>query len=240
MAQVAGGPRPPKVGFIHTTPPTIGMVERYMKECLPGTVYVHVYDGNVKIDNFRSPIGQTPKANLLRFAVFADQLERAGCDLIASCCSLMPRATAFAAQVVSVPFIQLDAVILDRAVAQFQRIGVINTTAYTVPYLEEGLRDRAARLGKQIQIEFSNTESALDLFNAGELEEHDRIVLRDVRKLSEQGVDCVLMGQIPFALMDQKLEGLSLRVPVLYAGREAFQRVKDLLEKRADVSRGAP
>jgi Asp/Glu/hydantoin racemase len=139
-----------------------------------------------------------------------------------------------------VPFIQLDAVILDRAVAQFQRIGVINTTAYTVPYLEEGLRDRAARLGKQIQIEFSNTESALDLFNAGELEEHDRIVLRDVRKLSEKGVDCVLMGQIPFALMDQKLEGLGLRVPVMYAGREAFQRVKDLLEKRADVSRGAP
>lgn len=239
MAQVEGGRLPVKVGFIHTTPPTIGMVERYMKECLPGTDYVHLYDGNVKIDNFRSPIGLTPKANLLRFAVFADQLERAGCDLIVCCCSLMPRATAFAAQVVSVPFIQLDAVILDRAVAQFTRIGVFTTTPYTVPYLEEGLRDRAARLGKHIQIELSTTESALDLFNAGKFEEHDRIVLRDVRTLSEQGVDCVLMGQIPFALMDQKLEGLGLRIPVLYAGREAFQRVKELLDKRADTPREA-
>jgi Asp/Glu/hydantoin racemase len=210
------------------------MVERYMKECLPGTAYVHLYDGNVKIDNFRSPVGQTPKANLLRYAVFADQLERAGCDLIVSCCSLMPRATAFAAQVVSVSCIQLDAVILDRAAEQFQRIGVINTTPYTVPYVEEGLRDRAARLGRQIQLEFSNTESALELFNAGQFEEHDRIVLRDVRKFGEQGVDCVLMGQIPFGLMDQKLEGLDLRVPVLYAGREAFQRVKELLDKRGD------
>ncbi len=70
MAQVAG--RPARVGFIHTTPTTIDMVERYMKECLPGTEYVHLYDGNVKIDNFRSPIGLTPKSNLLRFAVFAD------------------------------------------------------------------------------------------------------------------------------------------------------------------------
>ncbi len=232
MAQVAGGSRPARVGFLHTTPPTIGMVERYMKECLPGTGFVHVYNGNVKIDNFRSPVGQTPKSNLLRFAVFAGELEQAGCDLIVSCCSLMPRATAFAAQVVSVPFIQLDAVILDRAVVQFQRIGVINTTPYTVPYIEEGLRERAARLGKPIQLEFSNTESALELFNAGKLEEHDRIVLRDVRRLSGQGVDCVLMGQIPFGLMDQKLESLSLRVPVLYAGREAFQRVGELLEKR--------
>jgi aspartate/glutamate racemase len=233
MAQVAGGPRPAKVGFLHTTPPTIGMVERYMKECLPGTAYVHLYDGNVKIDNFRSPIGQTPRRNLLRFAVFADQLEQAGCDLIVSCCSLMPRATAFAAQVVSVPFIQLDAAILDRAAAQFQRIGVINTTPYTVPYVEEGLRERAARLGKQIQLEFSNTESALELFNAGQLEEHDRLVLRDVLRLAERGMDCVLMGQIPFGLMDQKLESLGLKVPVLYAGREAFQRVRELLEERA-------
>lgn len=232
MAQVAGGSRPAKVGFIHTTPPTIGMVERYMKECLPGTAYVHVYDGNVKIDNFRSPIGQTPKRNLLRFAVFADQLEQSGCDLIVSCCSLMPRATAFAAQAVSVPFIQLDAVILDRAAAQFRRIGVINTTPYTVPYVEEALRERAARLGKQLQLEFSNTESALELFNSGKFEEHDRVVLRDVLRLAEQGVDCVLMGQIPFGLMDQKLQGLGLRVPVLYAGREAFERVRDLLGKR--------
>jgi aspartate/glutamate racemase len=233
MAQVAGGPKAAKVGFIHTTPPTIGMVERYMKECLPGTTFVHIYDGNVKIDNFRSPIGQTPKRNLLRFAVFASELEQAGCDPIVSCCSLMPRATAFAAQVVSVPFIQLDAVILDRAAAQFQRIGVINTTPYTVPYVEEGLRERAARLGKQIQLEFSNTESALELFNAGQLEEHDRIVLRDVRRLAERGMDCVLMGQIPFGLMDRKLESLGLKVPVLYAGREAFQRVRELLEERA-------
>ena len=232
MAEVAGDPRPGKVGFIHTTPSTIGMVEGYMKECLPGTEYVHLYDGNVKIDNFRSPIGQTPKRNLLRFAVFADQLEQSGCDLIVSCCSLMPRATAFAAQAVSVPFIQLDAVILDRAAAQFRRIGVINTTPYTVPYVEEALRERAARLGKQLQLEFSDTESALELFNAGKFEEHDRVVLRDVLRLAGQGVDCVLMGQIPFGLMDQKLQGLGLRVPVLYAGREAFERVRDLLGKR--------
>jgi aspartate/glutamate racemase len=234
MAQVAGGPQPARVGFIHTTPATIDMVERYMKECLPGTAYVHVYDGNVKVDNFRSPIGQTPKRNLLRFTVFASELERAGCELIVSCCSLMPRATAFAAQVVSVPFIQLDAVVLDRAAAQFRRIGVINTTPYTVPYVEEALRERASRLGKQIQLEFSNTDSALEHFNAGDFEEHDRIVLGDVRRMSERGVDCILMGQIPFALMDRKLEGLGLKVPVLCAGREAFQRIGDLLEQRAD------
>jgi len=221
-----------KVGFIHTTPSTIGMAEKYMKLYLPQTQFVHIYDGNVKIDNFKSPIGVTSKINLLRYAVFADQLERAGCRVIVSCCSLMPRAVAYAKEVVSVPFIQLDAVILDKVVEQYSRIGVINTTPYVVPYIEEGLKTRGAKLNKEIEIVFSNNNSALDLFNAGELEKHDKIVINDIQKMDAEGVDCILMGQIPFALMDEKLEKLSLKAPVLYAGYDSFKRIEELLEKQ--------
>ena len=114
-----------------------------------------------KSTTFRSPVGVTPKSNLLRYANFADQLERAGCGVIVSCCSLMPRAVAYAKEVVSVPFIQLDAVILDQAVEQYGRIGVINTTEYVVPYVEEGLKTRAVRLNKEIEIIFSNNVKAL-------------------------------------------------------------------------------
>jgi aspartate/glutamate racemase len=219
-----------KVGFVHTTPPSIGMVERFVESCLPDVEYVHLYDGNVKIDNFKSPAGVTPKSNLLRYAVFADQLERAGCRVIVSCCSLMPRATAYGRQVVSVPFIQLDSVILDRAVAEFRKIGVINTTPYVVPYIEEGLTQRAAVLGKEIEYSFSSNNTALDLFNRGEFEEHDRIVMEDIRSLAATGVDCILMGQIPFAVMDDDLKRLDLDIPILYAGSEAFLHVKGLVE----------
>lgn len=218
-----------RVGFIHTTPATIGMVEKYMKRHLPGTEFIHIYDGHVKIDNFRSPVGVTPKSNLLRYANFADQLERAGCGVIVSCCSLMPRAVAYAKEVVSVPFIQLDAVLLDQAVERHSRIGVINTTEYVVPYVEEGLKTRASRLNKEITVTFSNDISALELFNAGEYERYDELVLNDVRALDEQGVDCILMGQIPLALLEEKIHGLPLKTPVLYAGYEAFRRIRDLL-----------
>lgn len=220
-----------KVGFIHTTPSTIGMAEKYMKLYLPQTQFIHIYDGNVKIDNFKSPIGVTPKSNLLRYAVFADQLERAGCGVIVSCCSLMPRAVAYAKEVVSVPFIQLDAVILNKVIEQYSRIGVINTTPYVVPYIEEGLKTRAAKLNKEIEIVFSNNNTALDLFNAGEFEKHDKIVINDIQKMDEEGVDCILMGQIPFTLMDEKLKKLSLKAPVLYAGYDSFKRIEELLEK---------
>lgn len=218
-----------KVGFIHTTPATIGMVEKYMKQYLPGVDYVHIYDGNVKIDNFRAPVGITPKINLLRYANFADQLERAGCAVIVSCCSLMPRAVAYAREVVSVPFIQLDAVVLDKAVELYSRIGVINTTEYVVPYVEDGLRSRAAALNKEIEIVFSNNSDALELFNAGEYEKYDEIVLNAILKMAEKNLDCILMGQIPFALLEDKIKRLSLKTPVLYAGFDSFKKIKELL-----------
>ncbi|MEW6670636.1 MAG: aspartate/glutamate racemase family protein [Thermodesulfobacteriota bacterium] len=222
-----------KVGFVHTTPATIGMAEGFMKAYLPGVEYIHMYDGNVKLTNFASPIGVTPKKNLLKYAMFADALERAGCQVIVSCCSLMPRATAYAASVVDVPFIQLDAVILDDAAANYSRIGVINTTPFTVPYIREGLETRAEKQGKKLELLFSGpeTERALVLFNAGDFDAHDDVVLHQMRRMERAGVDCILMGQIPFAMMEGKIKAQSWSVPVLYAGKAAFEHVASLLQQ---------
>ncbi|MGB9812113.1 MAG: aspartate/glutamate racemase family protein [Thermovenabulum sp.] len=217
------------VGFIHTTPATIGMVENFMKRYLPGTDYVHVYNGLVKRDNFSSPIGVTPKINLLRYANFALELQRAGCNLIVSCCSLMPRATEYASRVVDIPVIQLDSIVLQKAVENYDKIGVEVTTDYVIPYVKEGLESRAAVLGKKVKIVFSENTSALELFNKGEFETYDRIVLEDMKKLEEKGVDCILMGQIPFAMMEEKIKEASFKVPVLFAGEIAFKYIAELL-----------
>lgn len=222
-----------KVGFVHTTPATIGMAEVFMKAYLPGVETIHMYDGNVKLANFASPIGVTPKINLLRYAVFADELERAGCDVIVSCCSLMTRAVAYASAVVDVPFIQLDAVILDEAAANYSRIGVINTTPYSVPYIREGLVTRAERQCKKLELLFSDKEAerALGLFNAGDFDAHDDVVLQQMRRMERAGVDCILMGQIPFAMVEEKIKAQSWSVPVLYAGEAAFGHVAALLQR---------
>lgn len=222
-----------KVGFVHTIPATIGMVESFMRAYLAGVEAIHIYDGNVRIANFASPIGVTPKINLLRYAKFADELERAGCNVIVSCCSLMPHAVAYASAVVNVPFIQLDAVILDEAAANYCRIGVIHTTPYSVPYIHEGLMRRAESYGKKLDLFFSDKEmeQALDLFIAGEFDMHDDLVLKQMRRMEQSGVDCILMGQIPFAMMERKIKAQFWSVPVLYAGEVAFRHLATLLER---------
>ena len=215
--------------FIHTTPPTISMVETFIARYVPNVDVVHMYNGLVKRDNFASPVGITPKSNLLRYADFAKEFQAAGCDIIVSCCSLMRRATKYAAHVADVPFIQLDAVVLDTAADNYQKIGVINTTEYVVSYVTEHLNERAQAKGKKLEIIFSGNIEALKLFNAGDFENHDRIVLEDMKKLQAQGVDCILMGQIPFGLMEEKIKAAGFTVPVLLAGEAAFKHIAVLL-----------
>ena len=216
-------------GFVHTTPATISMAEKFMVRCAPGVEIVHLYNGLVKRDNFANRIGITPKSNLVRWTGFARELEAAGCDIIVSCCSLMSRATAYAAQAVDVPFIQLDAVMQDTAANGYGLIGVINTTEYVVPYVTENMQKCAQASGKQPELLFSNNNSVLALFNAGDFDNHDRIVLEDMKRLEARGVDCILMGQIPFALMEEKIKAAVFSVPVLVAGEAAFRHVAALL-----------
>ena len=103
---------------------------------------------------------------------------------------------------------------MDEAVANYSRIGVINTTPYSVPYIREGLVTRAEKQGKKLELLFSEkeTERALDLFNAGDFDAHDDRVLQQMRCMERAGVDCILMGQIPFAMMEKKTR----RSPGLY------------------------
>jgi len=207
------------------------MVESFMKRFLPGVEYVHVYNGLVKRDNFSSPIGVTPKINLLRYANFARELEDAGCNLVVSCCSLMPKAVEYASKVVNIPVIQLDSIVHQNAVEHYSKIGVEVTTEYVIPYVKESLETRALAIGKRIEIVFSENTSALDLFNKGDFEAYDRIVLEDMKKLEERGVECILMGQIPFAVMEDKIKRASFNVPVLFAGEMAFKYIGEILGK---------
>ena len=216
-------------GFIHTTPATIAMAESFMSKYAPDIGIVHIYNGLVKRDNFASPVGVTPERNIERYESYALELYEAGCDVIVSCCSLMRRATASAAGKVEVPCIQLDAVVLDAAADGYTKIGVINTTEYVVPYVMEHLSGRAQVTGRKQDVAFSNTLGVLELFNAGDFENHDRIVLEEIGKLAARGVDCVLMGQIPLGIMEEKIKAAKFNIPVLLAGEAAFRHIAELL-----------
>jgi hypothetical protein len=55
--------------------------------------------------------------------------------------------------------------------------------------------------------------------------------VKRMRRMERAGVDCIRMGQIPFALIEAKIKAQSWSVPVLYAGERAFRHVRKFLER---------
>ncbi|MDH7483787.1 MAG: aspartate/glutamate racemase family protein [Spirochaetales bacterium] len=219
-----------KVGFLHTTPATINMVEAGMRAHVPDTECVHIYDSRIRAENFRSPPGEMPRINMVRYLHYAQELEHDGCMVIVSCCSLMGRATAFARQAVSVPFIQLDDIVLEKAVREHARIGIICTTEHTVPCVREQLEQKAHMLGKQVELIFSVNTEAFKYFYEGKIEAHDSLLVAEMRKMEMRDVDCIVLGQIPLALAEPAFRADTWRVPLYYAGAEAFQHIAELME----------
>lgn len=217
------------VGFVHTTPYTIPMVQDFMKRYLPSVSYIHMYNGCVKIDNFAEKPGITPLSNMARYVNFARELEAAGCNLIVSCCSLMSEAVAYAQKVVHIPFIQLDEPIIQAAAAQWKHVAVIASTPYVIPRVEHRLQESATQLGKQVEIEFFTDMSLLQLFNEGRMDEHDAALIDLVCKAARKGVDGILMGQIPFALIEPRLQRLHLDQPILCAGERCYRYIGEML-----------
>lgn len=219
-----------KVGFLHTTPATIDMVETGMRAHVPDVECVHLYDSRIRADNFRAPPGEMPGKNMVRYLHYAHELEHDGCLVIVSCCSLMARATAFAQQAVSIPCMQLDEVMMEKAVKEHARIGIICTTEHTVPCVRERLAQKASMMGKRIELIFSVNTTAFRYFQEGKKEAHDSLLVEEMHAMEKNNVDCIVLGQIPLALAEPAFRTEKWKVPLYYVNAEAFSHVAELMD----------
>ncbi|MCL2569521.1 MAG: hypothetical protein FWE12_08895 [Oscillospiraceae bacterium] len=214
-----------KIGFLHTTPKTIPMVDDLLARYMPDARTFNFLDDAVKIANFDAPIGETPKENLLRWAKYARYLEQQGCSAVLSCCSLMPQATEYAKQVLNVPMVQMDAPAVDKAI-EHKRIGVIGTVERASFYLKGEIERKTALLGKTVELDYRINADAWGYFSRNEIEAHDEIVLADIKKMDDSDVDCILLAQIPLGLLEDRALAMGLKKPLYCAGKLSFDWVK--------------
>ena len=218
-----------RIGFMHTTPATVKMANYFTAKCLPGARAVNVQDDVLKINNYSSDPGVTPRENLLKFAGYAKMLQDAGCRVIVSCCSLMPDASRYAAQTVSVPVIQMDGYVMDHAVSKYNNIAVYCNAERTLPFAKKEMEARIAAAGRNVKFEIVHGKDSFQYFNDTQMDLHDRKVLDDLLSLDEKGYDCIMMGQIPMGLLEERIRELKLKTPCFCAGSMSFEYIKSLL-----------
>jgi aspartate/glutamate racemase len=216
-----------KLGIIHAALITTRMVQKYIDEIIPEVEVVHWVDDTIQNTNFACEPGVIPKKNYYKFVQGALSQQEYGVNLILLACSTFNRAVEFARPMIHTPMLQIDRPMMDLAVQDGNRIGLLATVPTTVPPSERLLRVAAEEAGKTIEIKTRLCSEAFRILKAGNVDKHNDMLLEEIDQLSGE-VDAIVMAQVSMSALEPRL--VHTKVPVYNSGRTSFNRVREMLE----------
>ncbi|HUP03651.1 MAG TPA: aspartate/glutamate racemase family protein [Bryobacteraceae bacterium] len=214
------------LGIIHAVNLTIRAMQPFIEKFIPEVEVVHLCDDTIQRDNIRAGVGVIPKVNYYKFAQYAHNLEEAGVDMILLACSTFNYAAELARPMINVPIAQIDRPMMEAAVRQGPRVGLLATLATTVPSSERLLRIVAAEQKKNIEITTVLRPEAFEAVSKGDVETHNRLLLEEIEKLSGK-VDSIAMAQLSMSALAPYLP--KTKVPVYNSGTTGFGRIREML-----------
>lgn len=215
------------VGIIHAALITTKAVQPFIDGILPGVKVVHFVDDTIQNSNFACEPGFIPKENYFKFAQYAHNLEVAGVDIIMLACSTFNRAVEHARPMINIPMLQIDRPMMDLAVQDGKRVGLLATVPTTIPASERLLRLAAEEAGKEIEITTILCTEAFEEIKKGNVDKHNELLLKEIGKLSDH-VDSIVMAQVSMSALEPLL--VNLKVPVYNSGRTGFNKAREILE----------
>ncbi len=216
-----------KLGVIHAALISTGPVQKYASEVIPEVEVVHWVDDTIQNSNFACEPGTIPAKNYAKFVQAALSQQEYGVDLILLACSTFNRAVEVATPMIATPMLQIDRPMMDLAVQDGRRIGLVATAPATVPASQRLLRRAAADAGRDCEVEVRLCGDAFAALKAGDREKHNEILLAEIDALSSR-VDAIVLAQVSMTALEPALT--HTRVPVYNSGRTAFNRIRQMLE----------
>jgi Asp/Glu/hydantoin racemase len=216
-----------KLGVIHAALITTSAVQKYIDEIIPKVEVVHFVDDTIQNTNFACEPGVIPRKNFYKFLQGALSQQEYGVDLILLACSTFNVAVEYARPMLNTPLLQIDRPMMDLAVRDGSRIGLLATVPTTVPASERLLSLAATEAGKHIDIKTRLCSEAFQVLKAGNPEKHNEMLLKEIHALSDE-VDAIVMAQVSMTALEPRLN--HTKVPVYNSGRTAFNKVREMLE----------
>ena len=215
------------LGIIHAALISSKSVQPFIDELIPDVTVVHHVDDTIQNSNFACEPGTIPKENYFKFASYAYYLEKAGVDMVLLACSTFNRAVEFARPMINIPLLQIDRPMMDLAVQQGKKIGLLATLPSTVPSSERLLKLAAEEAERKIEINTVLCSEAFQEIKKGNVSRHNELLLTEVEHLSKK-VDVIVMAQVSMSALEPILG--TTRIPVYNSGRTGFLRVREMLE----------
>jgi aspartate/glutamate racemase len=128
---------------------------------------------------------------------------------------------------INTPMLQIDRTMMDLAVMNGRKIGLLATVPTTVPASERLLKLAAEEAGKEIEITIVLCTKAFEEIKKGNVDIHNELLLKEIELLSES-VDAIVMAQVSMSALEPMLT--NTKVPVYNSGRTGFNKVREILE----------
>ena len=211
------------IGIIHAIHLTIRAMQPFLEKYIPDVEVMHLCDDTIQRDNIAAGVGKIPKHNYFRFAQYAHNMQESGVELILLACSTFNYAAELARPMIDIPILQIDRPMMELAVEQGPRVGMLATLATTVPSSERLLRIVAAEKKKPVEITTVLRSEAFEAVQKGDVETHNRILLEEIDKLSDK-VDSIVMAQLSMSALAPHLGKTA--VPVFNSGTTGFDFIR--------------
>ena len=205
---------------------TIKAMQPFIEEYIPDVPVMHLCDDTIQRDNISAGAGVIPKRNYAKFVQYCHNLQEAGVDAILLACSTFNYAAELARPLIDVPILQIDRPMMEAAVEDGKRVGLLATLATTVPSSERLLRIVAQEKKKDVEIKTVLRAEAFKAIEKGDRETHNAMLLEEIGKLSND-VDAIVMAQLSMSALAPVLG--PTRVPVYNSGTTGFARVREVL-----------
>ncbi|MBX3062735.1 MAG: aspartate/glutamate racemase family protein [Anaerolineae bacterium] len=215
----------PKLAIIHTTPATVDILKPLVNEVLPDYQIVNFVDDSI-LPQLAANGGKVAdvEPRLLQYARYAEQV---GANVILSACSSVGEVAAQMREQVSIPVVRIDDAMAEAAVRRGSRIGVAATLATTLRPTLDLLEQKAAAIGKSVELEPCLIDSAYQKLMAGDRQGHDQALIDALTQLSTR-VDVIVLAQASMARVIPSLQA-EIQEKVLTSPRLSIERVKAVM-----------
>ena len=213
------------VGLIHAVIPAMQPVREAFAAGLPSVRVLNLLDEALLKEAER--LGQITPDLVRRMTGLVALHQAAGAELVLFTCTAY---SSFVDQVQAqsgIPVLPIDDAMLERALAEGSRLGVLATVAAGLEQQRQSIARVAAAAGKQVEIEAVLRPDAFVALNAGDVAGHDRILLDELRGLAEM-VDVVILAQASMAGLMRSVPA-DLPVAVFSSPGLAVEKVKEML-----------
>ncbi|MCQ9424971.1 aspartate/glutamate racemase family protein [Pseudomonas sp. LJDD11] len=216
----------PRIFLVHATPLSISPINTAFDRHWPQAELVNLLEDSLPRD--LKAAGQLTPAIIQRFLDLTRYAVSAGADAILFTCSAFGEAIDACKREVSIPLLKPNEAMIEAALAQGSRIGLLATFEPTLASMRAEFIAAAERQGQALDLQLQLAEDGMQILAQGDGPEHDRRVAQAADALGPAEVIC--LAQFSMARASEWVRQVS-GLPVLTTPDSAVLKLRSLLDQ---------